>query len=238
MTAVVETLTDTFPKLIQYRLCICFSVCGACLTVNIALVNNNFLEIFLNWSQNGMTYTLLLLIPAYLIGLYVYSLKNIANDFHFTYGSPLRSFWIQSVKASTLVIIICLLLMIFQKFEFIKTRTDTYLLSIMYGMMGAILGPIPGYMIYIFTMYQRKRKNIFLIHPSPSWGPPKTMQKYARKKFNPDREMHHKSEILHCKHNCLVNSAKIKDEIERLNENRQKMIEVIGEEALMHLQDM
>lgn len=106
VTAFVETLTDTYPKLVQYRLCICSLVCIVSFIVNVVAVHNNYFIFFTNWTQNGVNFTLLSLFAFYLIGLYVYSLKNIANDYHFIYGVPLKQFWILSIKGTSLVVLV------------------------------------------------------------------------------------------------------------------------------------
>lgn len=122
--------------------------------------------------------------------------------------------------------------MLFQKFALIKTKSDRYMDIIMYFLLTMVLAPIPIYIIYIYTIYQTSKKRVFLITPATTWGPPKPTQKQARKRFNPQREMQYKMETTRCRHNCLLSSTKIKDEIERLNENRRKLIEAIGEETL------
>lgn len=123
--------------------------------------------------------------------------------------------------------------MFFQKFEFVAVKSDFYIDLIMYFLLTLVLAPIPIYAIYIYAMYQASKKKISLINPAASWGPPKLAQKQARKRFNPQREMHYKMEITRCRHNCLLNSTKIKDEIERLSENRQKLIDALGGEDML-----
>lgn len=233
MTAFVDTLIDTFPKLIPYRLCTCSIMCIATLMVNISMLHNNYHLFFLNWSQNGMIITLLVLLIIFIIALFVYTLTNIANDYHFIYGSPLKFYWILSTKGTFFIVLTCFTLMSFEKFEFIETKTDFYLLTIMYFLLVLILMPIPIYMVYIYIQYQTSKKKIFMINSAPNWGPSKIVHRHARKRFNPEREMHYKAEITHCKHNCLLNSTRIKDEIERLNENRQMLVDAVDEETLL-----
>lgn len=76
-----------------------------------------------------------------------------------------------------------------------------------------------------------------LFNPDPNWGPPGVIMKQARRRFNPQREMHYKMEVTRCKHNCLLNSAKLKDEIEHLNENRQRLLEGLSDETLKMLNE-
>lgn len=127
--------------------------------------------------------------------------------------------------------------MLFQASEFVEVKTDEIINLIMYSLLTMVLAPVPAYAVYIYIMYQASRKKTPLIDPAPSWGPPKATQKQARKRFNPQREMHYKAEVTRCKHNCLLSSTKIKDEIERLNENRQRLIDAVGEETLKTLQE-
>lgn len=179
----------------------------------------------------------MVLIAAYLSAMYVYTLQNIENDYHFIYGTPLKQFWILSIKAVSLIIISCFSLMIFKQFEMIPTTTDGYVELITYCVGGLILAPIPIYVLYIYVKYQTSSKKFFIINKTPNWGPPKPEQRQARKRFNPQREMHYKSDTARCKHNCLLNSNKIKDEIERLNENRQILMDTVDEETMNQLQE-
>lgn len=237
MTAFVDTLTDTFPKLTQYRLCTCSLVCLATLCVNVMLLHNNYFLFFENWSKNGMNITILFLFGMYLIGIYVYSLRNIENDYHFIYGATLKPFWMLSVKGGSLFLFACFTLLCFQNFTLFQTKTDYYMDIITDFFVVVILLPIPVYMIYIYTKYHTSKRKMTLINPTTSWGPPKANERQARKRFNPQREMHYKSDVTHCKHNCLLNSTRIKDEIERLNENRQKLMDVVSSDVHMPLQE-
>lgn len=241
MTAFVDTITDNFAKLTQYRLCTCSLVCIVALSINILLLHNNYFLFFNNWSKNGLNIALLFLLAMYLIGIYVYSLQNIENDYHFIYGTPLKPFWILSIKGASLLLLACFALLAFQKFTLFETKTDYYLDILTYSSVVLILLPIPVYMVYQYTKYQTSKRRITLVNPATSWGPPRADQKQARKRFNPQREMHYKSDATRCKHNCLLmNSSRIKDEIERLNENRQKLMAAVvnkDEDDLLTQQD-
>lgn len=106
ITAFVETLTDTFPKLNQYRLCTCSLVCIVAFILNIFTLHNNYFHFFTHWTQNGANFAILSLLAVYLVALFIYSLKNITNDYHFIYGMPLKPFWVLSVKGASLVVLV------------------------------------------------------------------------------------------------------------------------------------
>lgn len=55
-----------------------------------------------------------------------------------------------------------------------------------------------------------------IIRPEPGWGYYNILKRTARSHFNPQREVRYRTMKVKCKHNCLVNSKKLK----RLNQTQ------------------
>lgn len=65
---------------------------------------------------------------------------------------------------------------------------------------------------------------MLLFKAGSTYGPPDPQLRLARMRFNPESLVKYKSDIINCKHVCLLNSKKIKDQIEKLNESRKKAL--------------
>lgn len=100
---------------------------------------------------------LLTLLVVYLIALFTYSLGNLANDYHFIYGAPLKSFWMLALKGTSLLVLTCSLLMVFKSFKLVGVQSDYFLDITMYLLVVVVLIPIPIYLIYLYVMYHMSR---------------------------------------------------------------------------------
>lgn len=111
MTGIVETLTDTFPKLVPYRLCCCSLVLLGGVLSNCLIINRAYLQILYTWLQSGLYFTAVILMMFYLLGLFIYSFKNISTDYHFLYGVPLKRYWIYVIHTCCLLAMVRVLLL-------------------------------------------------------------------------------------------------------------------------------
>lgn len=106
MTCLVETLTDAYPKTRPYRLCLCIALCVFGLFFNSLILNPLHYVIVYTWLYNGINIVYIGVMLPYFLGIFLYSVKNITNDYYFTHGRPLAKFWTVAFKFSCVVAVV------------------------------------------------------------------------------------------------------------------------------------
>lgn len=106
MTCLADTLTDAYPKTKHYRVCLCAMLCLFGLICNCLILNPLFYVITYTWMYKGQFVVFIAVMLMYFVAIFLYSVKNIAIDYYFTYGKPLKKLWIVSFKFSGLITLV------------------------------------------------------------------------------------------------------------------------------------
>ena len=103
----VDSITQCFKSLSRHRLIVCMTVCFFGFVLHMPTAISIGFGYIYYWSKSGMillTSTMMILIN--LAILYVYSIREIAIDYRFEYGSPPENYWVFLWKVSPILSIV------------------------------------------------------------------------------------------------------------------------------------
>lgn len=108
-TVIIETVIQDLPtKLKKYRFLICALFAATGFSVNIFYINGGGLNAGLI-INSSITTTLLLTVFITMISIdFLYPIKRLCTDYHFSTGKPPSSFWTACWKSSPIFLLVCL----------------------------------------------------------------------------------------------------------------------------------
>lgn len=204
LNSLVGAVYEEFPRIVTFKLMVCGVLCVTCCVSNILAVNSNIkglYEIFFTEQHSQMK---VILVFSTLLGIYLYSLNRLSNDYHFTYGQKLHTFWIYGAKIAMMLVVGLGLLRSFSRFEqFTMLEFVPTILMVIPILTGAMV---------TFLNY-KTGKRATCVSPDPMWGPPDAAHRRARRKFDPKRDLRYRSALQTCKHACLLRGVALANEI-------------------------
>ncbi|KAI4468924.1 sodium/chloride dependent transporter [Holotrichia oblita] len=204
LNSLVGAVYEEYPRIVKFKFLVCGILCVGCCVFNLLVVHSNIeglYEIFFTEHHVEMK---VILVFSTLLGIYLYSLNRLSNDYHFTYGQKLNTFWIYGVKIAMMLVVGLVLLRTFSHAENIT----------LWELVPTILMITPiiiGSMV-TFLNYQTGKRTTW-ISPDPLWGPPDMVHRRARHRFDPKRDLRYKSALQNCKHACLLRATSLANEV-------------------------
>nr|XP_022910172.1 sodium- and chloride-dependent glycine transporter 2-like [Onthophagus taurus] len=211
LNSFVWSLLEEYPKLAKLKILICSVFCVGCFLLNLLILRTNLESIYETWIHNTCIVVKVALLFFTLLGIFLYSLNRIANDYHFTYGQKLHPLWLHGIKVAMLSIMVIVILRL--TFAPIKKRLVDIVV-----ILSVTLPTIIGAIIVVVKYKTGGASSV--IAPDPSWGPTSFKKKVARSRFDAKRELRYRSAIQKCKHACLLNSSTLAAEIKYWNNKR------------------
>ncbi|GJQ76704.1 hypothetical protein Trydic_g15555 [Trypoxylus dichotomus] len=211
LNSFIGALFEEYPKLVKLKILFCSALCVGCGTTNYFILQNDVESLYNGFYTREYIEMKVILVFATLLGIYLYSLTRLCNDYHFTYGQKLSVFWIHGVKIAMMLIVSLGLLRLFIQYNSLKT---SHLLPLLLTLVPIVIGGV------IAVLKFQTGKRATLISPDPQWGPPTLAERRARRKFDPKRNLRYKSTIQKCKHACLLGAASVDREAKYWNNKR------------------
>ncbi|KAF5304412.1 hypothetical protein FQR65_LT07942 [Abscondita terminalis] len=228
-TATVDSFADAFPKLKQFRGQFCLFTAISCLLINL-FYTTNLSVVFMNvWIDFGNVIVTDVMVTLSITALvFMYSIQNITDDYHFAFGTPPFRLWIQLWKTLPFISLFHSVLGIYQHVTSKNvTRYNSVLLIVSSVISLMILMPIFAVLMFKYLVLLKQHNLSTILKPDPDWGYYIKSERKHRDHFNPQAEVRYKTNQLQCKHNCLLNSSNFK-KLNELNELRlEKMFEEI-----------
>lgn len=103
VTCIIDSLVDAYPRCKNYRICICSVVCLFCLVINCSILNPLYYTITYMWVYTGMYILNATILVIFFLTIFVYSMDNVRDDYHFLYGHTLNQYWIFTFKMCCLI---------------------------------------------------------------------------------------------------------------------------------------
>lgn len=106
LNSFIGAILEEFPRLVKFKVVVCIFVCIGCCVANLFIIKMDIEDLYANVYTKDYIEMKMIVVFFTLLGIYLYSLRRLSDDYHFTYGQKLNLFWIHGVKVAMMLIVV------------------------------------------------------------------------------------------------------------------------------------